>query len=80
MSQYFNGDEERLSPGIYQLVYNSASSGTGTLAISKDSGTTFQDMVDGSFTTSEDRVMYHGGGILRFTLTGDAKIYLDKIQ
>ncbi len=79
MAEYISGDHV-IPPGVYQLTYNSVSSGTGDIKISKDGGTTFQDMTDGTFTTSEDRVAYLGGAMYRITLTGDAKLYLDPIS
>ncbi len=80
MPEYKNGDTPIVRPGVYQLVYNSVSSGTGKIEISKNDGVTYQDMVDGSFTASEDRVAFLGGARYRITLTGDAKMYLDLVH
>ncbi len=79
MAQYATG-EHVILPGVYQVVYNSASSGTGKIEISKDDGATYQDMIDGSFTSSEDRVAYLGGAKYKITLTGDAVMHIDPIQ
>ncbi len=76
--EYLSG-EHVIPPGVYQLTYNSAASGTGLLEISKNNGTTYQEMVDGGFSSSEDRVAYLGAAKYRLTLTGDAKLYLDPI-
>lgn len=81
MAEYFTTDEAIITPGIYQLVYQSAGgAGTGQLEISKDNGISYQVMTDGTFTTSEDRTAYLGGAKYKFTLTGDARIWIDKIK
>ena len=80
MAEHFNNDEIVIQPGIYQIVYNSVGgAGTGLIQISKDNGTTYQDMVDGAFTTSADKAAWLGGAKYKFTLTGDARIWVDKI-
>lgn len=79
MSQMLNGNIELVTPGRYQIVYNSPVSGTGLIEISKDHGVTYQTLKDGVFTTSSDKLAYLGGGKYKFTLTGDARIWLDKL-
>lgn len=80
MSEFTTGQVEIIQPGVYQLVYQSTSgTGTGQLEISKDNEVSWQVMTDGNFTTSEDRVAYLGGARYRFTLTGDARMWMDKI-
>lgn len=78
MAQYVNGFDGVIEPGVYQLVYQSAA-GTGQIEVSKDGGASWQVMTDGTFTTSEDRIAYLGGARYRITLTGDAKIWLDRV-
>jgi hypothetical protein len=80
MPEFLNGDAEIIQPGVYQLVYNSdLGTGTGALTIQKDPGATPQPMTDGTFTVNEDRLAYLGGGRYGFTLTGDARIWIDRI-
>jgi hypothetical protein len=80
VAELTNGATPLVIPAVYQLVYQSVGGlGTGQLEISKDNGATYQVMIDGAFTTSEDRIAYLGYARLRVTLTGDAKIWLDKI-
>lgn len=77
MAQFTNAQVEDLNPGMYQLVYQSAGgAGTGKIEISMDEGSSYQDMTNGSFTTSEDKIAYLGKARYRFTLTGDAKLWL----
>ena len=81
MAQLLTGVATIIQPGVYQMVYNSVGgSGTGLLAVSKNSGSTYQTMTNGTFTTSEDQTMYLGGGTYKATLTGDAILYLDKVH
>lgn len=79
MAEFSNGQVKDLRDGEYMLVYQSVGgSGTGQIEISKDDGTSYQVMTDGTFTTSEDRYVILANGKYRFTLTGDARLWLEE--
>jgi hypothetical protein len=67
-----------ITQGRWQYVVD-AGTGTVTFQVSKDNGTTFQNMVNGAFTTDSDGIIIFGNVHFKALITGNAAASIDYV-